>query len=352
MSVPDSKPLVSICVPTYNGEAHLRECLDSLRAQTFRDFEVVITDDTSTDETAAIAREYAQRDARFKFHANPRRLGLVGNWNCGIRLARGEWIKPVFQDDFLQPQCLERMLAVAREKKSRFLACRREFAFAPETALETRQFYAESAAGIDRFFEKQNDVPVSDFAKAIIECVGVNFLGEPTVVLLHRELFDRCGLFNEQLIMCCDSEFWYRAGTYTPVTFVPEILAAFRVHGKSTSAENFSRRRFRMDLLDPLIVLHDFLYAPVYQHLRATSRRYFGERHLEFLFRRRVRQSLAALEKDETCRAEWEAVCAAYPRLREPVPPPGLDEKMWVARQKYSPRRMAGKLLRALGLRK
>ena len=352
MSAPDSKPLVSICVPTYTGAAHLRECLDSLQAQTFRDFEVIITDDASADGTAAIAQEYAERDARFKFHANAGHLGLVGNWNCGIRLARGEWIKPVFQDDLLLPYCLDRMLAFAREKKSRFLACRREFAFAPETAPETRQFYVESAANIERFFEKQKNVSTAGFAKAIIECVGANFLGEPTVVLMHREIFDRCGFFNEQLIMCCDSEFWYRAGTHTPVTFVRETLAVFRVHGKSTSAENFAHRRFRMDLLDPLIVLHDFLHAPAYEHLRAVSRRHFGERHLEFLFRRRARLSLAVLEKDETCRAEWEAVCAAYPRLHEPVPPAGLDEKIWSVRLKYSPRRMAGRFLRALGLRK
>src|ERR1700722_13168325 len=85
-------PRISICIPTYNGREHLRECLDSVRAQNYQDFEVLICDDQSSDETLGFARELAQGDERFRFIQNPRRLGLVGNWNNCVAISRGEWV--------------------------------------------------------------------------------------------------------------------------------------------------------------------------------------------------------------------------------------------------------------------
>src|SRR5205807_6525273 len=137
---------------------------------------------------------------------------------------------------------------------SRFVACRRDFRFEANTTPETRAFYAAHAATIDNFFSESKTHHPEDFAKAILEQIGQNFFGEPTVTLIHRQMFDRCGMFNENLIMSCDSEYWYRAGTYGPATFIPETLATFRVHGTSASAGNFDRRRFHVYWLDPLII--------------------------------------------------------------------------------------------------
>src|SRR5438552_10457927 len=133
-------PLVSICIPTYNGREYLKECLDSVRAQSFKDFEVVICDDQSSDGTLDFARELAKGDKRCRFIQNPSRFGLVGNWNNCIALSRGEWIKFVFQDDLLLPNCLERMVTVANGGPSRFVACRRDFRFEANTTPETRAF--------------------------------------------------------------------------------------------------------------------------------------------------------------------------------------------------------------------
>jgi glycosyltransferase involved in cell wall biosynthesis len=72
---------VSICIPTCNGADWLAECLDSALAQTVTDVEVVVVDDASTDDTAAIARGYAARDPRIRVHVNESRRGLAANWN-------------------------------------------------------------------------------------------------------------------------------------------------------------------------------------------------------------------------------------------------------------------------------
>ncbi len=348
-------PLVSVCVPTCNGASHLEECLASIRAQTCADFEVVITDDASDDATLAIAKKFAEPDGRFQIHHNPRRLGLVGNFNHAMQLARGEWIKLVSQDDLLRPECLERMLAVARLEKSRFIACRREFIFSADTTAATRAFYARSAAGIDRFFRRHKTRSPESFAKAILECIGANFIGEPTAVMFQRELIGSCGRFNENLIMCCDSEYWYRAGTQTAVTFLPETLAEFRVHGASASALNFDRRRFQMEHLDLLVVVHDFIHHPHYAQLRAVAEKYFGAKFLDHTLRERawqalgvVQQKLAAKSEDASqCQQEWEALCAAYPRLPARAQPPAMAEKILAARPIHSLRKMTGKILRA-----
>jgi len=125
------KPLVSVCIPTFNGAKYFRECLDSVLAQKFTGFEVLIVDDKSSDETFSIAQEYATYDHRIRAIQNDYNLGLVSNWNRCAELAQGEWIKFVFQDDLIEPACLETMLA-ASKSESYIIFCRRNFIIEPE----------------------------------------------------------------------------------------------------------------------------------------------------------------------------------------------------------------------------
>ncbi len=83
------RPLVSVGVPVYNGEATIRRALDSLLAQDMGDFEVIVCDNASTDATPDIAEAYAARDDRVQLHRNPENLGLAGNFNRTVELARG-----------------------------------------------------------------------------------------------------------------------------------------------------------------------------------------------------------------------------------------------------------------------
>src|SRR3982751_3050681 len=92
------RPRVTVCVPMYNGERYLAECIESILAQTYTDFQLLLVDDCSTDATRSIAESYAAADSRVRLIVNHTNLGLVGNWNRCIELATGEWIKFVFQD--------------------------------------------------------------------------------------------------------------------------------------------------------------------------------------------------------------------------------------------------------------
>src|SRR5512133_2278738 len=134
-------PTISVCVPTYNGEAFLAETLASIAVQTFGDYEVLIVDDGSTDETLAIAEAYRATDARVRIVRNAERAGSSArNANQCVRLARGEWIKFLFQDDLMAPTCLERMLDAGQ--RGHLVIAWHDYLFEPGVDAATRGYYA------------------------------------------------------------------------------------------------------------------------------------------------------------------------------------------------------------------
>ena len=83
------KDLISVVLPVYNGEKYLRESIDSVIAQTYQNWELLIVDDCSTDSTALIAKEYAEKDSRIHYYLNEKNLRLPRNLNRGFSLAKG-----------------------------------------------------------------------------------------------------------------------------------------------------------------------------------------------------------------------------------------------------------------------
>src|SRR5690348_2585773 len=98
------QPLVTICIPTFNGMAYLESALASALNQTYKNIEVLICDDGSTDGTVAFAKK--QIDKRIRFIQHAKGEGMVANWNYCLQEARGIWIKLLFQDDILHVDCI------------------------------------------------------------------------------------------------------------------------------------------------------------------------------------------------------------------------------------------------------
>jgi glycosyltransferase involved in cell wall biosynthesis len=113
LPAPASAPTISVLLPFWNAEAHLAECLASLRAQTCADFEIVAVDDGSTDGSAAIAAARAVEEPRLRIVTRPHR-GLVAALNAGLTECRGTWVARMDADDVALPTRLERQLAWAR----------------------------------------------------------------------------------------------------------------------------------------------------------------------------------------------------------------------------------------------
>ncbi|MEM8874870.1 MAG: glycosyltransferase [Planctomycetota bacterium] len=100
-------PLVTIALPVYNGERYVREAIDSILAQSFTNFELLISDNASTDSTPQIIADYARRDPRVRLHRNERNLGAAENFNLVVELARGDFFKWAAYDDVLAPDWLK-----------------------------------------------------------------------------------------------------------------------------------------------------------------------------------------------------------------------------------------------------
>ncbi|MGE5221505.1 MAG: glycosyltransferase family 2 protein [Omnitrophica WOR_2 bacterium] len=105
-------PCVSVGFPVFNGEKYLEPALDSIITQTFTDFELIISDNASTDRTQAICMEYAARDPRIRYYRNDRNLGAAPNFNKVVKLSSGKYFKWAAYDDLIAPDFLMRCVEV------------------------------------------------------------------------------------------------------------------------------------------------------------------------------------------------------------------------------------------------
>jgi glycosyltransferase involved in cell wall biosynthesis len=115
-------PLVTVGLPVYNGQNYLESALDGLLAQTFTDFELIISDNASTDRTERICREYAARDPRIRYFRRPRNVGVVLNHNALVPVARGRYFKWAGHDDVYEPDLLARCVEGLEADPSAVLA--------------------------------------------------------------------------------------------------------------------------------------------------------------------------------------------------------------------------------------
>jgi glycosyltransferase involved in cell wall biosynthesis len=306
---------------------YLADCLDSVLSQSLSDFEVVIVDDCSSDDTLRIAHSYALHDSRIRVFKNEDNLKLTQNWNRCVQLSRGQWIKFVFQDDLVLPDCLSRMLAAADEYKSPFISCGRDFIFEPATSKEDRQFYTDHQSLIRALYRDSPRLSAGEFSKAALQWIGrnPNLVGEPTAVLLHSDVFKRFGCFSPYLVVKGDVEYWVRVASHTGTVHIPEILAMFRVHAGSTTAhyKQTPARRYCVEAIEPLLMVHDFAFDPFYAALRAVATRcrprvdlvdLFWSHALEALWLAK-RAANAPETRDISLLEEWQKVAQHHRRL-------------------------------------
>jgi glycosyltransferase involved in cell wall biosynthesis len=315
------KPIVSVCIPTYNGSQFLQECIESIISQTYSEFELLIVDDRSEDRTVEIAKSYAVKDSRITVVENPQNLGLVGNWNRCIELSHGEWIKFVFQDDKIEPNCLERMLEESTPDCD-LVFCRRVFIFEADVSQEKQAEYARFV-DFDKVLPNTTQITANEYCQTVIKQPEINIIGEPTSSMVRKRAFERFGNFNPNLIQICDLELWHRIATNMGITFLRENLAFFRVHNESTTAKNHNSRTYRVTL-DFMLTIHDFAFHPAYQNLRSfcldRTKIDLSELMIKEAYSAWQRgQYIAKMYPQESKNIEstWEIIIKQYPRLSQ-----------------------------------
>jgi len=265
--------MVSICIPLYNGATFLQECLESAINQTYQDLEILVVDDFSTDESTFIVKKFIEKDNRIRLIQNNENLGLVGNWNKTIQEAKGKWIKMLFQDDILYPNCVERMLSACVNENKNVAICSRDFIINENISDSKKKFYNRREIKIEHYFPFPQFVSPIEFSKTFTkDKLFFNYLGEPISLLIEKELFNKYGLFDEDLVHLVDYEFLLRIIFNEGAYFIPEPLYNFRVHSGSESNKNhFSDnniKNFKFEYLEPLLLYNKYLTHKYFLSLR------------------------------------------------------------------------------------
>lgn len=248
-----SNPIVSICIPTYNGDKYLVECLNSCVNQTFKDYEIIICDDGSSDKSISIIEEYVSKYGFIKFYKNEQNLGLVGNWNNCIELSSGKWIKFVFQDDFITHDCLQKFVNEIDES-TQLIVCKRNFILDKIPTSEEREYYEVGVKTLENTgFYSSNRFSSDSICKIAIKHISLNFIGEPSLSFIKKEAFTKFGMFDGNLKQICDLEFLLRVASNSGLVYIPEQLCSFRIHSNSTTEKNMTGENYHQNYIEVLL---------------------------------------------------------------------------------------------------
>ena len=266
-------PLVSICIPTYNGATYLQEALDSVLTQSYTSIEVIVSDDASKDDSLSIVKAFAKK-VSFPVKIVPHDpQGIGSNWNHSIRHATGDFIKFLFQDDILESQCIEKMVQLFEEQPTLGLvACKREFIVEGTATSEIEQWIA-NYGNLQRQFETDEPVTImtSDFfSRRDFFSSPLNKVGEPPTVMFKKSILDEVGYFQEDLKQILDYVFYYRVLKKYPIAILNESLVKFRIHEKQATNVNRNQKITDYDTYDHILYKEFFplLHPDTQQRLR------------------------------------------------------------------------------------
>lgn len=199
--------LISIVLPVYNGATYLRESIDSVLSQTYTNWELLILDDCSTDETPIIAREYVEKDDRIRYFRNEQNLRLPRNLNKGFSLASGEFLTWTSDDNRYRPTALERMYNALKQN--------------PEA-----QFAFASCRIIDGTGKEVEYIMVDQGSKKGI--VGSDTVG--ACFMYTRKAYEAVGEYDPEMILVEDYDYWQRIFMRFETVAIEDILYDYRWH--------------------------------------------------------------------------------------------------------------------------
>ena len=229
-------PRVSICIPSYNSARFLGAAIESSLAQTFVDFELVVSDNASTDETKALCQRYT--DPRLKYHRFETLVGQGANWNRCVSLAVGDFIALLHADDEYLPDFLARRLGQFRDS--------------PETGI--------AFGAVELIDEDGRSVGRSSFGNQAIAAAAPTFyenllmgcIINPASLMVRRSCYATAGPFDEDRLWGVDWDMWLRIAAMNAVSYTPAVSSRYRIHGSSGSSTGLLGSRY---LSDDLAVL-------------------------------------------------------------------------------------------------
>ena len=234
-----SLPLVSICIPVYNGEPYIYKTLNSAINQTYKNIEILIFDNCSTDKTAEIIKTF--KDNRITYHLNDANYGGLRNFNKCLESGNGEFIKLLNADDLLKPNAIEMQVeALINNPDASMCITATNVINEFDEVIMKRQLYKKSLKVDGRKIAK----------KTLLR--GRSIYGEPSTVLLRRDRTRQVGYFSDLLPYSTDVDYFMRLSYVGDVYYINEFLSDWRVSSTNATSnilfKNFSN--FSSHLID------------------------------------------------------------------------------------------------------
>jgi len=242
----NSHPLVSVVTPVYNTEQYLAECIESVLAQTYQNWEYVIVNNCSTDRSLQIAEHYARQDARIRIHNNEQFLSQMQNWNHALHhiSADSRYCKVVHADDWLFPECITQMVAAAEAN--------------PAIGLVGAYRLDEDQVNLDGLPFPSTVVPGREICR--IHLLDRLYLfGSPTSLLIRSDLIRNRANFYSESNIHADKEACFDILQESDFGFVHQVLTYTRRHNESTTS---ALRRLETYRIGHLKILKK--YGPIF----------------------------------------------------------------------------------------
>ncbi len=221
-------PTVSVCLPVYKGERYIAAAIDSVLAQTFTDFELVITNEPVQDETPQIVASYA--DERIRFFQNETRLGLVGNWNAALEKGTADLLVLMHQDDLMHPENLAAKVALMQQHADLGFVYSNIRQIDANDHVIGGHWLPESQAAEDTLYAGEAAV------KRLL--TEGNIICMPSVMFRRDAVSDHW--FDARLAFTCDLEMWLRIASQHKVGYLAAPLIDYRAHADQETSR-FSR---------------------------------------------------------------------------------------------------------------
>ncbi len=219
-------PRVSVLIPTFNYARYLPEAVESVLQQDFRDFELLIADDASTDGSAEILRRYAAKDGRIRFKIHSRNLGMVSNWNWCLSEAQGEYVKFLFGDDRLAcSDALSQLVGLLDANPSAVMAV-------------SRRYLVDEHSRVTGLADDLGRPGLHVGTRVIAQCLArdCNLIGEPSALLFRKRNAGRG--FNPGYRQLVDEEMWFRLLEAGDLVLASNPLCCFRKHARQQTELN------------------------------------------------------------------------------------------------------------------
>jgi glycosyltransferase involved in cell wall biosynthesis len=278
----EKEPLVSVVTPVYNGEKYLAECIESVLAQTYSNWEYIIVNNASTDGTGELAEKYARMDKRIRVYKNDALLPIIANHNRAFSLISPEakYCKVVSGDDWIFPQCLAQMVQVAEENPS----------------VGIIGSYQLSGGGTDgrQWRVKWDEISYPSTAVSGRETGrkyllgGPYVIGTPTSILYRADLVRREDSFYPNATAEADTSACIKSLGVSDFGFVHQVLSYERVHPSQISCTSRQLHAYLLSKIGDLCEYGCLFMSPDEQasRLKELMREYYDVLAVSILHRR------------------------------------------------------------------